>query len=150
MLFLLLLAAAGCARPAAQPADPPPPKVTVAKVLFKDVTEWDEFTGRLEAVNTVAVRPRVSGFVAAVRFREGTVVNRGDPLFQIDARPFQAEVDRLKAELARARATVQRATSEAQRAERSHRRTRCRERRAIAGRHSPRKPTPRSTPSRQR
>ena len=118
VLFLLLLAAAGCARPAAQPADPPPPKVTVAKVLFKDVTEWDEFTGRLEAVNTVAVRPRVSGFVAAVRFREGTVVNRGDLLFQIDARPFQAEVDRLKAELARARATVQRATSEAQRAER--------------------------------
>jgi len=122
VLFLLLsfvaLGAAGCARPAAQPSDPPPPKVTVAEVLFKDVTEWDEFTGRLEAVNTVAVRPRVSGFVAGVRFREGAVVNRGDLLFQIDARPFQAEVDRLKAELARAKATVQRASSEAQRAER--------------------------------
>jgi multidrug efflux system membrane fusion protein len=90
----------------------------VAEVLFKDVTEWDEFTGRLEAVNTVAVRPRVSGYVSGVRFREGAIVNRGDLLFQIDARPFQAEVDRLKAELTRARATVQRASSEAQRAER--------------------------------
>jgi multidrug efflux system membrane fusion protein len=118
VLVLLLLAAAGCARPAAQPAEPPPPKITVAEVLFRDVTEWDEFTGRLEAVNTVAVRPRVSGYVSAVRFREGAVVDRGDLLFQIDPRPFQAEVDRLKAELARTRATVQRASSEAQRAER--------------------------------
>ena len=118
VLFLLLLAAAGCARTAAQPGEPPPPKVTVAKVLVKDVTEWDEFTGRLEAVNTVAVRPRVSGYVSGVRFREGAIVDRGDLLFQIDARPFQAEVDRLKAELTRARATVQRASSEAQRAER--------------------------------
>ena len=112
------LAAAGCARPAAQPADPPPPKVSVSAVLIRNVTEWDEFTGRLEAVNTVAVRPRVSGFVSAVRFREGALVRRGDLLFQIDPRPFQAEVDRLNAELARARATVQRATSEAQRADR--------------------------------
>jgi membrane fusion protein, multidrug efflux system len=118
VLFLLILAAAGCARPAAQPGAPPPPKVTVAEVLFKDVTEWDEFTGRLEAVNTVAVRPRVSGYVSSVRFREGAIVNRGDLLFQIDERPFQTEVDRLKAELARARAAVKRTTSEAQRAER--------------------------------
>jgi membrane fusion protein, multidrug efflux system len=64
-------------------------------------------------VNTVSVRPRVSGYVSAVRFREGAIVNRGDFLFQIDARPFQAEVDRLEAELTRARATVQRASSEA-------------------------------------
>jgi multidrug efflux system membrane fusion protein len=122
VLFLLIaafaLSAVGCARPAAQPAEPPPPKVTVAEVALKDVTEWDEFTGRLEAVNTVAVRPRVSGYVAGLRFREGAIVNRGDLLFQIDSRPFVAEVDRLKAELARAKATVQRARSEAQRAER--------------------------------
>jgi len=120
-LVLLVLAAglsAGCARPAAQPAEPPPPKVSVAQVVHRDVVEWDEFTGRLEAVNTVVVRPRVSGFVSAVRFREGAVVRKGDLLFQIDPRPFQAEVDRLKAELVRAKATVQRASSEAQRAER--------------------------------
>ena len=92
--------------------------MTAAEVISRDLTEWDEFTGRLEAVNTVAVRPRVSGYVAAVRFEEGAIVSRGDLLFVIDARPFQAEVDRLRAELLRARATIQRATSELQRAER--------------------------------
>src|SRR6266850_3801628 len=107
---------AGCARTAAQPADPPAPQVTVAEVVARDITEWDEVTGRLEAVNTVAVRPRVSGYVAAVRFEEGAIVHRGDLLFQIDPRPFETETDRLRAELARARATVQRATSELQRA----------------------------------
>jgi multidrug efflux system membrane fusion protein len=105
-----------CARTAAQPAEAPPPQVTVAEVVSRDVTEWDEVTGRLEAVNAVAVRPRVSGYVAAVRFEEGAIVRRGDLLFQIDPRPFEAETDRLRAELARARATVQRATSELQRA----------------------------------
>jgi multidrug efflux system membrane fusion protein len=112
--MLLLLSA--CAHPAAQPADAPALQVTVAEVISRDVTEWDEVTGRLEAVNTVAVRPRVSGFVSAVRFEEGAIVRRGDLLFQIDPRPFEAEADRLRAELARARATVQRATSELQRA----------------------------------
>ena len=76
------------------------------------MTEWDEFTGRLQAVDSVEVRPRVSGLVSAVRFEEGAIVRRGDLLFQIDPRPFQAEVDRLRAELARARATGQRAASE--------------------------------------
>jgi multidrug efflux system membrane fusion protein len=112
--MLLLLSA--CAHPAAQPADAPAPQVTVAEVIARDITEWDEVTGRLEAVNTVAVRPRVSGFVSAVRFAEGAIVHRGDLLFQIDPRPFEAEADRLRAELARARATVQRASSELQRA----------------------------------
>lgn len=111
-------ALSACARTAAQAAAPPPPQVTAAEVISRDLTEWDEFTGRLEAVNTVAVRPRVSGYVAAVRFEEGAIVSRGDLLFVIDARPFQAEVDRLRAELLRARATIQRATSELQRAER--------------------------------
>ncbi len=106
----------GCARTAAQPGEPPPSKVTVAKVAPQDVTEWDEFTGRLEAVNSVSVRPRVSGYVSAVRFEEGAIVRRGDPLFLIDPRPFEAEVDRLRAELNRARATVRRAKSELDRA----------------------------------
>jgi RND family efflux transporter MFP subunit len=112
------LSAAACANTEAQQGAPPAPKVTIAEVVARDVTEWDEFTGRLEAVNTVAIRPRVSGFVSAARFLEGAVVRRGDLLFTIDARPFQAEVDRLRAELVRARATVQRAKSELTRAER--------------------------------
>ena len=109
---------AGCARTAAQPGPPPPPKVTVAAVLDRPVTEWDEFTGRLEAVDAVAVRPRVSGYVSSVRFDEGAVVQQGDLLFQIDPRPFQAEVDRLQAERGRADAIAERAASELQRAER--------------------------------
>lgn len=109
---------AGCTRTAAQPGPPPPPKVTVAAVLDRPVTEWDEFTGRLEAVDAVAVRPRVSGYVSAVRFDEGAVVQQGDLLFQIDPRPFQAEVDRLQAERGRADAIAERAASELQRAER--------------------------------
>jgi membrane fusion protein, multidrug efflux system len=113
---LAVVLASGCTRTAAQPGEPPPSKVTVAKVAPQDVTEWDEFTGRLEAVNSVSVRPRVSGYVSAVRFEEGAIVRRGDPLFLIDPRPFEAEVDRLRAELNRARATVQRAKSELDRA----------------------------------
>jgi membrane fusion protein, multidrug efflux system len=117
--LLSLAALTACTRTAAQPAEaPPPPKVTVAEVVSRDVTEWDEFTGRLEAVSTAAIRPRVSGLISAVRFDEGAIVRKGDLLFQIDPRPFQAEVDRLRAEVGRAKATVQRATTELSRAER--------------------------------
>ncbi len=114
----VLALSVACADTSAQPAPPAPPQVTVAAALDREITEWDEFTGRLEAVDSVEVRPRVSGYVAAVRFKEGAIVRKGDSLFQIDPRPFQAEVDRLRAELMRARATVQRAASELQRAER--------------------------------
>ena len=112
------VAIAACTKTSAQQAPPPPPQVTVVPVVERDVTEWDEFTGRLQAVDSVEIRPRVSGYVAAVRFAEGAMVHRGDVLFQIDARPFQTEVDRLRAELARAHATVERANSELVRAER--------------------------------
>jgi len=117
-LLAFVALSVGCTKTVAQHAPAPPPEVTVAHVISREVTEWDEFTGRLQAVDTVDVRPRVSGYVAAVRFQEGAVVRRGDLLFEIDPRPFQAEVDRLRAELARARATGRRATSELQRAER--------------------------------
>lgn len=110
--------AAACAPTSAQQGPPPPPRIGVVNVVERDITEWDEFTGRLEAVDSVEVRPRVSGYVSAVRFSEGALVHKGDLLFQIDPRPFQAEVDRLEAELTRAKATVERANSELARAKR--------------------------------
>jgi len=120
LLLIVIPLLQACSRVDAQPAGgaPPPPKIDVAQVVSRDVTEWDEFTGRLEAVHAVEIRPRVSGFVSAIRFDEGAMVHKGDLLFEIDARPFQAEVDRLRAELARANATVERAKSELARAER--------------------------------
>lgn len=120
LLMLALLALpllTGCNQSQAQQAThASDPKVTAAAVLARVVTEWDDFTGRLEPVNSVAVRPRVSGYISAVRFEEGAIVHKGDLLFQIDPRPFQAEVDRLRAEVARVKATVQRANAELQRA----------------------------------
>lgn len=116
---IALMAAAGrTGTNAQQPAEPPPTAVTVAPVIGRDITEWDEFTGRLEAIDTVAIRPRVSGAIARVAFTEGDLVQRGQLLFQVDPRPFQAEVDRLRAELTRVQATMRRAGSELARAER--------------------------------
>jgi multidrug efflux system membrane fusion protein len=115
---LFCVAATACSRSTAPPAAPPAAKVTAARVIARDVTEFDEFTGRLEPIHFVEIRPRVSGYIDSVHFVEGGLVRRGDLLFQIDPRPFQAEVDRLKAELASARATVERAESELQRAAR--------------------------------
>ena len=82
------------------------------------VNEWDEFTGRLEAPETVQIRPRVSGQIDQVAFTEGALVKKGDLLFQIDPRPFQAEVRRLEAQLAQTKAAATRSENEAQRGER--------------------------------
>jgi multidrug efflux system membrane fusion protein len=117
----LVFVAAGCSSTAKPNAAPPPaPEVTVAEVVCKSIGDVDEFTGRLEAVNTVEVRPRVSGYLQKVYFKEGAIVKQGDLLFLIDPRPFQAEVDRLKGELAQAKAELARAQSDFQRAERLH------------------------------
>ncbi|GAA5218165.1 efflux RND transporter periplasmic adaptor subunit [Corallincola platygyrae] len=86
-------------------AQPPmvAPTVSVATVINQELTEWDEFTGRLEAPESVDLRPRVSGYIERVAFEEGAIVEAGQPLFYIDSRPFDAEVKRLDAELAEAR-----------------------------------------------
>jgi multidrug efflux system membrane fusion protein len=117
-VLLASLTFAACAQPAAQGAPPQAPPVTAARALARDVTDWNEFTGRLEAVNHVDVRPRVSGLIASVRFTEGAIVERGDVLFEIDPRPFEAEVDRLRAELTRAKAAFARTSAERDRARR--------------------------------
>ncbi|MFP9011601.1 efflux RND transporter periplasmic adaptor subunit, partial [Pseudomonas aeruginosa] len=94
------------------------PKVSVAEVIEQPLNEWDEFTGRLEAPESVELRPRVSGYIDRVAFHEGALVKKGDLLFQIDPRPFEAEVKRLEAQLQQARAAQARSVNEAQRGER--------------------------------
>jgi len=90
--------------PHAQAAAGGPPPVTVAQVLVRNVDDSGEFTGRLQAIDTIELRPRVSGYVDSIHFTEGAAVKKGQLLFQIDPRPYQAEVDRLNANLAQARA----------------------------------------------
>jgi multidrug efflux system membrane fusion protein len=115
-IAVVVMTACGRAPEVAQA--PAAPQVSVAKVLEQPINEWDEFTGRLEAPETVEVRPRVSGQIDKVAFTEGALVKKGDLLFQIDPRPFQAEVNRLDAQVTQARATAARTDNEAQRGER--------------------------------
>lgn len=100
-LFAVALALIAFAdAPAAQGAPPPLP-VTVAQPLSKRIKSWDEYSGRFEAVARVDVRPRVSGFIEEVNFKEGSLVKAGDLLFTLDKRPFAIAVDSAKAEVAR-------------------------------------------------
>ena len=88
--FAILLA--GCRPPAAGPPPaPPPPQVTVTEVVQKEVVEWDEYTGRLDAKESVEIRARVSGYLDKIHFEEGKTVNAGDLLYTIDRRPYEAE-----------------------------------------------------------
>ncbi len=98
------------------PAGGAPPEVTVAQALTRQVSDSAEFTGRLQAVNTVQVQPRVGGFVDSVHFQEGALVHKGDVLFQLDPRPYQAEVDRLSANQAQAKAALSLAETNQRRA----------------------------------
>ncbi|GEM_PF-3774585 len=112
LVALVMIVAAGCGKaPEATQSAAAPPAVSVAQVIKHQVTEWDELTGRLEAPESVEIRPRVSGFIDKVAFEEGALVKKGDLLFQIDPRPFEAQVKRLEAELQQARAIQQRTAS---------------------------------------
>jgi RND family efflux transporter MFP subunit len=122
--YLLLAAASAaallvsaCARNvAAQQQAAPPPQVTVATAISRKVTEFDEFTGRFEAVERVEVRPRVSGYISSVNFTDGNEVKKGEVLFVIDPRPYVAERDKARAQLAQARSQLALAKSERERA----------------------------------
>ena len=96
---------------------PPPPEVSVAQVVSRDVRQWDEFTGRVTAVETVELRPRVSGYVERVAYEEGQEVRKGDLLFLIDQRSYRAAFDRARADLERARSEAKLAASEFVRAQ---------------------------------
>jgi RND family efflux transporter MFP subunit len=104
---------AGCS--GAQNPPPSAPEVMVAPVLHQKIVDWDEYTGRFQAIDTVEVRPRVSGYIDRVLFREGQAVKKGETLIVIDPRPYQADFDRAKANLALAKAQRELATLEADR-----------------------------------
>src|ERR1700722_1358138 len=112
---VLTLLLAGC-REKAAPQVPPPPAVTVAPVEQKELVEWDEFTGRAEPVESVEVRPRVSGYIQEVRFQSGQLVKKGDVLFVIDPRWHHAAFNNLEAEAERANVQLENARREADRA----------------------------------
>ena len=97
---------AGCKQSTQAPALPPPP-VTVATPIQKEIVEWDEYTGRTEAVESVQIRPRVSGYIDQITFAEGQLVKPGDVLFVIDQRPYRNVLDQDKANLQKADAQRQ-------------------------------------------
>lgn len=118
-VLALALLVAGCGANAQQTSnEPPPPQVSAAPVVFKSLRQWDEFTGRLEPVEQVQIRPRVGGYIDSAKFQEGAQVRKGQVLFQIDPRPFQAEVNRLNAETDSGRAKLELALANRQRGER--------------------------------
>ena len=114
----IVLTPQGGARAGAPASAPPAVPVSVATVAERDVTTWDEFSGRLEAVERVDVRSRVAGAVQAVHFREGAIVQRGDLLVSIDPAPYAAEAERAEAQVAAAQARLTNASSEHARARR--------------------------------
>ncbi len=116
MLALSVAVISGCSGQAAETGMPPPPEVSAAPVLVKQVSQWDDFSGRVEAVENVDLRPRVSGYIDRVNYEEGQEVRKGDVLFTIDSRSYRAELARAQADLARARSQAELGRSEAARA----------------------------------
>jgi RND family efflux transporter MFP subunit len=124
VLLLLVLGAAwwffrGAAQEgsASASAAPPTPHVTVAAPLFKDIIEWNEYTGQFQAVEEVEVRSRVSGYLDQIHFRDGQIVKAGDLLFTIDQRPFQIAAVSAQAQLTQAKARLDLANAQLARAE---------------------------------
>jgi RND family efflux transporter MFP subunit len=108
---------AGCKRESAERAQRPAPVVTIANPVVREVIEWDEYTGRLEAVEFVKVRARVGGLVTSTPFKEGSLIKAGDLLVEIDVRPYQAELDATRAAEDRAASQVKLAKIEYDRIE---------------------------------
>lgn len=114
---IALLAALGCERKQLQVEPLPPPAVTVSQPIEREISDEIEFTGHTDAIKTVEIRARVSGFIDQVAFEDGAMVKEGDLLFQIDPRPFDAEVAHNEAALAVATARAKRAAADLVRAE---------------------------------
>ena len=113
--ILLSLLLVGCDNSAAQNAAPPAPAVNAADVVVKSISQWDSFNGRIEAVESVQLRPRVSGYIDKVNFTDGQEVKKGEVLFTIDDRTYRAALEQAQATLERAKTQASLARSEANR-----------------------------------
>ena len=105
LLVVAVMVAAGCQR-ATAPPPPPPPAVTVSQPLEREVVRWNDYSSYLASPETVNVKARISGLIEEAPFHEGALIHKGDLLFKIDPRPFQADLDNKKAAVAQATATV--------------------------------------------
>ncbi|MFI4876762.1 MAG: efflux RND transporter periplasmic adaptor subunit [Blastopirellula sp. JB062] len=115
LLFVVIVTSAagfGCNRASEELAPAPPPTVTVAQPVRKEIVEWDAYTGRLEPIEFVEIRARVGGYLQSIHFDEGQIVKAGDLLFVIDPRPFVAELNGAKAALTQSKSQL--AQAEAQ------------------------------------
>ncbi|MNZ36942.1 efflux RND transporter periplasmic adaptor subunit [Lelliottia amnigena] len=113
-MFLSVLLV-GCDDGVAQNAVPQAPAVSAADVVVKSISQWDSFNGRIEAVESVQLRPRVSGYIDKVNYADGQEVKKGEVLFTIDDRTYRAELEQAQASLARAKTQASLARSEANR-----------------------------------
>jgi len=117
-MLLLAAIATGCKPPPAGPPQRPPPPVTASQPVQREITEWDEYPGRLDPVEMVEIRARVNGYLQSVNFKDGSEVKKGDLLFVIDPRPYQAELDRAQADVNQAQTRLDLASNELARSER--------------------------------
>lgn len=102
----------GCGEKTAAAPAPPAPTVEVARPLQREVTDYADYVGRTEAIDSVQVRARVSGYLQSVNFKEGELVKKGQVLFEIDPRLFEAQVASSRAQVASAKATLKRAQAD--------------------------------------
>ena len=117
LIVLPAVVLGGCGESnSAKQGEPPPPSVSVSEPLRRTVTEWDEFTGRFQAIDHVSIRPRVSGYLQSAHFHEGSMVKKGDLLFVIDPRPYEAAAEEAQGQLQTAQAQLTFATRDLERA----------------------------------
>jgi RND family efflux transporter MFP subunit len=116
ILSLACVALVGCGRVESEQGPPPPPEVLVSLPVSRTVTDYEDFTGRTEAVKMIEIRARVTGYLDQVHFEEGSEVAQGAPLFDIDPRPYQAELDRTEANVFQAEAHLTRLNADCARA----------------------------------
>jgi RND family efflux transporter MFP subunit len=115
VLLAFTLAMAGCAKK--KPPPPPPPTVVVSKPLQTKLVDWDDYVGRFESINSVDIRPRVSGYLQTIAFKDGQIVKKGQLLFIIDPRPYQAAVTQARGQEEHAVAALNNAKVELVRAQ---------------------------------